>query len=252
MDTEDSAKPSQNKIKARGNSIFGFYIPVFVASVLLLGTAGFGKGSESYRPRTSNGRLARWFQHIQIFNWTEQNLAEFIKDKSRPQFRLRPTAWLISVLLFGFASFMFWHFRSGIFEEVGEFTAIGRVAVLVLIAHALAAPFMTLSSALMSFVYTPLMPRGSVTYDGEFPRLNPALTGLGERVLLTPVAYLLWGLNSQTTLIAVFSAYVVLRTFRIEFGDNRSTDRTSLQAIWNIALNISFPVLAVWLNSSFS
>lgn len=120
-----------------------------------------------------------------------------------------------------------------------------RALILPIIGHFLAAPSLILFSATLAFVYPPLMPSNAIEWNSPYPRLHGVLTGLGERILFAPVAVALF--REPTALVAVVAAYVALRAFRVELGDKTPGEkRLSLQSVWQLVFNISFPILAAW------
>ena len=206
-----------------------------VISLLMIGTASGHISSEAY-----------YYRRVQVLGWGD--------DGTR--LRLRPWAFFLSFLLLVLAGTIavLW---LGVFDkniptgcgvgsnELLQCVRIEKISVAILIAHFCAAPAMILWSEIIGRTFTPMMEPSAVTHLTKYPRVTPALTGVFERGLLTPLFMALWGYNSVQGIGAVAIAYVGIRTLRIDAGDGR-TEHSSLHSVWNYSISVGFAIVAGW------
>lgn len=122
-------------------------------------------------------------------------------------------------------------------------------AVAALVAFPLGNSAMVMISDVVSRVFTPMVDPHRIERSSRlYPRLMPALTGLAERILFTPIFVILFkpDLLSLLGIVGVAGAYLTIRTFRIDRGDFAGESKTSLHAFWNITANLGFAVAGGW------
>ena len=206
-----------------------------VISLLMIGTASGHISSE-----------ADYYRRVQVLGWGD--------DGTR--LRLRPWAFIVSLLLLMLAVTIavLWitvfdksiPTRCGVgSNELLQCVRVEKIGIAILIAHFCAAPAMVLWSEIVGRTFTPMMEPSAVKHLTKYPRIAPALTGVFERGLLTPLFIALWGYNSMQGIGAIAIVYIGIRTFRVDAGDGRA-EHSSLHSIWNSSISVGFAIVAGW------